>query len=215
MNPTKKIIGLLCLVFTLTFNSVNAQQEGFLGEVKMFAGNFAPRGWAYCQGQLLPISQYQALFSILGCQYGGDCRTTFALPDFRGRVARGTGTGPGLQPATLAQRGGTEFKTLSILEMPIHNHNAAISNISASLNVNEEDATTEEPSGRYLGNSSSMLYNSDAPDGTAQLGPGTITVNGGTVAVGQTGGSQSFDNRQPFNTINYIICIQGVFPSRN
>ena len=91
-------------MFALSFSSVNAQQTGFLGEVKMFAGHFAPRGWAYCQGQLLPIAQYNALFAILGTQYGGDGRTTFALPDYRGRVARGTGNGPGLDPAPSPKR---------------------------------------------------------------------------------------------------------------
>lgn len=224
MNSIKKLIGLLFVCFFLSNTSVNAQQEGFLGEVKMFAGNFVPRGWALCQGQLMAISSNTALFSIIGTIYGGDGRTTFALPDLRGRVARGTGSGPGLQPAIIGQRGGTEFKVLSLLEMPQHSHsavfngNGGVASIAIPTYADEADET--EPStqsslaiGNYQGNETSM-YTTQAPDGTLKPFNAAVTASG-TVTVGTAGGSQSFDNRQPYTTINYIICIQGLFPSRN
>lgn len=206
------VTALLCL----TFNDAKAQQEGFLGEVKMFAGNFAPRGWAFCDGQLLPISQNSALFSILGTMYGGDGRTTFALPDLRGRVAMGVGNGPGLQDYRQGSRGGSEFKTLNITEMPSHNHLATVSGITATINVNEEDGTAKDPNGKYIGISEvTGIYNSDVPDGTTKMGAETISVTGGNVSVANNGGNQAFDNRQPYLAIRYIICLQGVFPSRN
>ncbi|MCH2032237.1 MAG: tail fiber protein [Tenacibaculum sp.] len=231
MNSIKKIIGLLfiCLCLSNTAN-VNAQQTGFLGEVKMFAGNFVPRGWALCQGQLMSISQNQALFSIIGTIYGGDGRTTFALPDLRGRVARGTGNGPGLQSAIIGQRGGTEFKVLSILEMPIHNHGAVFTpsasgpaNITISIPAVDDTGNTAEP-----GNTASFakietssgeelnVYSTANPDTTLRPFNATAQITAsGTVTVGNAGGSQAFDNRQPFTTINYIICTEGVYPSRN
>lgn len=229
MNSTKKIIGLLFAVFCLSSASVNAQQTGFLGEVKMFAGNFTPRGWALCQGQLMSISQNQALFAVIGTLYGGDGRTTFALPDYRGRVARGTGSGPGLQTAIIGQKGGTEFKVLSLLEMPIHNHTAVFTsagatptNITISIPAVADEGNEAEPSpnsnlavGTADGNETTM-YSTANPDTNLKPFTASALVSAsGTVSVGQTGGSQSFDNRQPFTTINYIICTEGVFPARN
>ena len=231
MNSTKKIIGLLSLVFALSFSSVNAQQTGFLGEVKMFAGNFTPRGWALCQGQLLPIAQNQALFSILGTLYGGDGRTTFALPDYRGRIARGTGNGPGLDPAPISQKGGIEYKTLNVLEMPAHNHTAVFNSnqvapaqITIAIPAVEDSGNTSEvgpgvsfaiPEVETSGQGVNM-YSTATPDTTLKPFTTTASVNvGGTVTVGTAGGSRAFDIRQPFTTINYIICIEGVFPSRN
>ncbi len=229
MNSTKKIIGLLFLSFILSNNSLQAQQEGFLGEVKMFAGNFVPRGWALCQGQLMSIAQNQALFAVIGTIYGGDGRTTFALPDYRGRIPRGTGNGPGLQSAVIGQKGGVEFKTLSLLEMPIHNHNAVFTsagatptNINISIPAVADEGNEAEPSpnanlavGVADGNETNM-YSTANPDTSLKPFTASALINAsGTVTVGQTGGSQSFDNRQPFTTINYIICVSGVFPSRN
>ena len=113
-TPMTKLINTAALaaLLLLSISSAKATQDGMIGEVRMFAGNFAPRTWAFCEGQLLPISSYQALFSILGTTYGGDGRTTFALPDLRGRVPVGTGNGPGLSPQRLGQRSGTETSPL-------------------------------------------------------------------------------------------------------
>ena len=164
-----------------------------LGEITMFAGNFAPRNWALCDGQLLPISSNSALFSILGTTYGGDGRTTFALPDLRSRASVHAGNGPGLSPRSLGQKNGTETNTMTIAEMPNHNH---------TLNTKEE-GTTADANGNFVA-------------GSGQLSFGTSTDNDlNAAAIGDTGGNQPQNNMQPFLVVNYIIALQGVFPSRN
>jgi len=163
----------------------------FIGQMIMFGGNFAPRGWAFCHGQLLPIAQNTALFSILGTTYGGDGRTTFALPDLRGRVAIAPGRGPGLPTYNLGQRGGSETNTHTILNLPSHNHGVAVG-------INTGAAGEDEGT---LG--ATPIY---AETGNAQY-PG--------VTVSNTGGQQPVNNMAPFETLNYIIALQGTFPSRS
>jgi microcystin-dependent protein len=177
--------------------------EGFLGEVRMFGGNFAPRSWAFCEGQLLPISQNSALFSILGTTYGGDGRTTFALPDLRGRVPIGAGHGPGLSDRRLGAKGGTETVTLNISNLPSHNH-------SASLSF-EPTPTTNNPNNAYFAGVSSSdgtasSFNNDTSATTA-MAPDTFhaTNNGGNIPT---------DIRQPYIAIYYIIAMYGIYPSR-
>lgn len=193
--------------------------EGVIGEIRGFGGNFAPRAWAYCDGQLMSIAQNTALFSILGTTYGGDGRTTFALPDLRGRAPIHAGTGPGLSTRKLGQRSGTEGVTLTQNQMPAHTHisaftqTAGVAHIAASTNI----ATSEEPgTNKYLAvpdaGGNGFIYNTDTPDTT--LGPSAVTV-AGTVTVGNTGASQEHNNMQPFLVIHWIICLQGVFPSRS
>jgi microcystin-dependent protein len=178
--------------------------EPFLGQISMFAGNFAPRGWAFCDGQLLSINQNQALFSILGTTYGGDGRTTFGLPDLRGRVPMHAGNGPGLTPRPLGQKSGTETNTLGVWQMPAHNH---VIEGSVSVEVNFDDATTNEGSGATLG-AGSDIYNYAAPEAGE-------AINGvkSTLAVANTGGNQPINNLQPYQTVNYIIALTGLFPS--
>jgi microcystin-dependent protein len=173
--------------------------EPTLAEIIMFAGNFAPRGWAFCDGQLLAISQNQALFSLLGTIYGGDGRTTFALPDLRGRVAVHPGNGPGLSPKRLGEKGGQERVTLSTLEMPAHNHNPTTS-VAVSTGVGDEGA----PTGVLAAHSGAFTEDGNG----AQLGGVSTTVN-------NTGGGQSHNIMQPFLGVNYIIALQGVYPSRS
>lgn len=190
---------VLLFIFITTASLSNGQsQEGFLGEVKMFAGNFAPRGWAKCDGQLLAISSNPALFSILGTMYGGDGRTTFALPDFRGRTAVGTGTGPGLSPVTQGSRFGTQSNTLNILQLPVHNHTFSISAVS-------ELGNTNDPTGNYHANSG-LFDNEYRNSGTV------VPMHSGTSS--NAGASQPVENRQPSLGMIYIICTQGIFPSR-
>ena len=180
--------------------------EPMIGEVRIFAGTFAPRSWAFCNGQLLAINQNQALFSILGTTYGGDGRTTFALPDLRGRVAIGEGSGPGLSNRPLGQRSGHETHRLTTPEMPSHNHNASL---SVTVGSNTETADSNEASGRVLG-AGSNVYNSEAAEDGENLG--------GVTATGQVlnnGGSQAHNNMQPYLTVHYIIALQGLFPARN
>ncbi|WP_299769699.1 tail fiber protein [uncultured Dokdonia sp.] len=179
--------------------------DPFLGEIKLFAGNFAPRAWAYCDGQLLPISQYSALFSILGTTYGGDGRTTFALPDLRGRAAIHPGNGPGLSSYQLGQKGGRETISLNLANLPSHNHTATSTTTVHVGDNNNED----EPEGNFLG--TGQFYSSAAAAG-AKLNDAAVTT---TTTVGMQGGQQAYNNLQPFLGVHYIIALQGVFPSRN
>ena len=196
-----------------------------MASIMLFAGNFAPRGWAFCDGQLLPISQYSALFSLLGTTYGGDGRTTFALPDLRGRAPIHPGNGPGLSDRRLGQKLGTEYNILNVTQIPSHSHAAAVSNLNVDveLKVSSADATAQiptagaslsagnMPSGRST--SPTQMYNEATPD--VSLNGVTSAVAGGTVTIGNTGGNQSVNNMQPSLAVNYIIALQGIFPSRS
>ena len=183
--------------------------DPFLAEIIMFGGNFAPRGWALCNGQLLSIAQNQALFSLLGTTYGGDGRTTFGLPDLRGRVPMHPGNGPGLTDRRLGQKGGTETNTLNVLQLPAHNHTA-----TGKVRTGGDDSLADTSAGNLLaseargGGDALNIYNNGAAIGS-------MADNGVEVTIGNTGGSQPVNNIQPFNTVNFIICTQGVFPSRS
>ncbi|WP_452224923.1 phage tail protein [Lacinutrix chionoecetis] len=180
--------------------------DQYIAQIMMFGGNFAPRGWALCNGQLLAIAQYQALFSLLGTNYGGDGRTTFGLPDLRGRVPVHPGQAPGTTDnIRIGQTGGNDRHNLTISEMPNHNH----SGNGLGIGCNESDGTSEEPSGKNLGLAASGTpYNSDANDST--LAAGSVTGN-----TGAQGGSQAFNIRNPYTGVNYIIALEGIFPPRS
>lgn len=193
----------------------------FIGQVTLFAGNFPPRAFAFCQGQLLPISQNTALFSILGTIYGGDGRTTFALPDLRGRCAIHPGRGPGLSTYVLGERQGIEDVTLNLLQLPSHNHTVSFNGAMASLKVDSGDGDSNEPGGKYLARAVTPsagpvpasivnMYSSTTDNSTLALGDVT-----GTIGVNNSGGSRSHENRRPFIAINYIIALQGTYPSRS
>lgn len=169
--------------------------EPFIGQIIQFGGNFAPRGWAFCDGQLLPIAAYSALFSILGTTYGGDGITTFGLPDLRGRAAIHAGHGPGLSPYGLGETGGREDVTLTVRELPSHTH-------ATRTAYSTGPGTTASPSGAVNAEAEEDIYGaSDATD----TGPST----------GATGGSIPFDIRQPWLGVNFIIALQGIYPSRS
>lgn len=170
--------------------------EPTLAEIRMFAGNFAPRNWALCQGQLLPIAQNQALFSLLGTMYGGDGRTTFALPDLRGRTALGTGQGPGLPNYPQGQKAGQTTVTLSTNTMPAHTHTFA-------PRASTSDADSNKPEGNFPAQTGTPSYHS------------TADANEGAGVTTNTGGNLDHDNMSPYTAIYYIICTQGLFPSRN
>ncbi|WP_372792596.1 phage tail protein [Lutibacter sp.] len=169
--------------------------DPFLAEIIMFGGNFAPRGWAFCDGQLLPISSNQALFSILGTTYGGDGRTTFALPDLRGRVPIHPGTGNGLSTYRLGQKGGTQTNTLTTNNLPSHSH---------TINIKEE-GNSDNPNGTFIAGDGSNSF------GTTSDASNTLAAS----AVNPSGGSQAVNNIQPFECVNFIIALTGIFPSRN
>jgi microcystin-dependent protein len=178
--------------------------EGTIGEIRGFAGNFAPRNWAYCQGQLIAISSNTALFSILGTTYGGDGRTTFALPDLRGRVPISSGTGPGLSSHNLGSRNGVENVTLIATQMPAHTHTA-----TGTLRATATPGNERIPTGMSLAGSGTDTQYSSTPPNV------DMVANNVGVTVGTSGSSQSHTNMQPYLTINWIICQFGIFPSRN
>jgi microcystin-dependent protein len=177
--------------------------EPFLGQIMLVGFNFAPQGWAFCNGQLLSISQNTALFSLLGTTYGGNGTTTFALPDLRGRAAVGFGQGPGLSNYDLGQSTGTETVTLTAGQMPSHNHLVA---------ANAATATVPSPGGADLAQS----YDATARHAvnTYSTPPMTAPVTLDPATVQQSGGSQPHSNIQPALALNYIIALQGIFPSR-
>ncbi len=175
--------------------------DPFIGEIRMFGGNFAPRGWAFCNGQLLSIAQNTALFSLLGTTYGGDGVTTFALPDLRGRTPIHFGQGPGLTPRTLGERSGSETVTLTANEMPAHNHAMV-----ASTGI----INTPSPENAFLGQ---IGEGRDAPPAFVGATSALTTMN--PQSINPSGGSQPHNNMQPYLAVNYIISLEGIYPSRN
>ncbi len=182
--------------------------EPFIGQIIMFGGTFAPRGWALAEGQLLPISSYSALFSILGTTFGGDGRTTFGLPDLRGRVPMGAGRGAGLSFYRLGQKGGVETVTLTTLQMPSHNH---IASTTATLKATSDAGHSDAPTANILANDGGdRIYKNIAPN--VNMSPAAISAN---TIVSNNGGSQPHTNIQPYQVVNFIIALQGTYPSRN
>jgi microcystin-dependent protein len=171
--------------------------EPFIAEIRIFAGNFAPRNWAFCDGQLYPIAQNTALFSLVGTIYGGDGRTTFGVPDLQGRAPMHPGRGPGLTPRQLGERGGVDTMTLTTAQMSAHRHNALG---TTALN------TDDNPEGNSWGRSEEGYNYRQTADGNSNLG---------SSAFGTVGASQAHNNVQPFLTLNFIIALIGVFPSRS
>jgi microcystin-dependent protein len=166
--------------------------QPYVGEIRMFAGNFAPAGWMFCEGQLLPISEYETLFNLIGTTYGGDGQSTFALPDLRGRLPQHQGNG-----FTLAETGGVETVTLTTSQIPAHSHPY----LATTTGVQ-----TASPAGQVVGSLSVEGNDLYAPaTGTNPMAPG---------AIGSTGGSQAHDNFQPYLCIDFIISLFGVFPSQ-
>ncbi len=176
--------------------------EPFVGEIRMFAGNFAPRGWAFCDGQLLAVSQNDALFSLLGTIYGGDGRTTFGLPDLRGRTPIHAGSGPGLSPRRLGAKDGTEKETLTVNQLPSHRHDWQATSANAS---NRAPVGSPNPFA-YAKPVISDIYRDGTPGNLAGMA---------TSAVDNTGGSRSHSNYMPFLCIHFIIALFGIYPSRN
>lgn len=176
----------------------------FIGQIIPFAGTFAPRGWAFCNGQLLPINQNTALFALIGTQFGGNGSTTFGLPNLQGRVVVGAGQLAGGASYPSGSSGGSENVTLTVAQMPTHNHN---------VNADATVGTQGSPAGANIAESvgdnrdgSLNAYTTGTPGSPVQLNTTTI--------AGQ-GGNQAHSNLQPYQAINYIIALQGIFPSRN
>lgn len=176
-----------------------------MSEIRMFAGNFAPKSWAFCQGQILAINTNQALFALLGTMYGGNGVSTFALPNFAGRTAMGTGSGAGIDSWTLGEVEGTPTVTLLNSNLPMHNHASGTETVS--IKTFSEGGNTGAPSDATLA-SLQGLYSSQPAD--TALRPTTAAFS-----LSVTGGNQPISIQQPFLGMNYIICLYGIFPSRS
>ncbi len=231
------------MLFVTVEGKAHAQAEPFIGQLAYVGFNFAPRGWAQCDGQVIAISQNTALFSLLGTEFGGDGRTTFALPDMRGRVPIHQGTGPGLSTFRIGMKGGVELASLTVLQLPAHTHTAtAVSGststvadgatASSTLKANSGIADKLSPDGNVLAQSAQgngaravdvNTYNSTTPDVDMHAGSIVTTLSGVAittttttdVTVSTTGGSQSFPIMQPYTVLNCVIALQGIFPSRS
>jgi microcystin-dependent protein len=174
--------------------------EGTIGEIRMFAGNFEPRSWAFCQGQLMSIAENTALFSILGTTYGGDGQVTFALPNLAGRTAVGAGQGAGLTNYVLGEMLGHETQTITQSNMPAHAHTMMATADGATTNVATGASLASNPRGGSMPN----IYEAGAAN---QVPLGSQT--------GPAGGNQPFSIIQPVLGINFVICMEGIYPSRN
>ncbi|SMD45537.1 Microcystin-dependent protein [Aquiflexum balticum DSM 16537] len=179
--------------------------EPFVGQIIETPYNFAPLGWAFCDGSLLAISENDALFALIGTTYGGDGQTTFALPDLRGRMAIHVGQGPGLPFYSLGERAGAATTTLSVNNIPPHNH---------PIQASSADGTQSNPSGAFPANANVVPERGADPVGVDAY----ATSANGTMApgvVGNSGGGQAFNNMPPYLAVNYIIALFGIFPSRS
>lgn len=193
----KNYLILLFTIFSLfSSKNVSAQSEPYVGQIMIFAGNFAPRGWAICDGSLLSVNQYNALYAILGTMYGGDGRSTFGLPDLRGRVPVGVGTGQGLTTVVNGQMAGTETVTLTTANLPAHSHTLNGSTAAGNSNV---------PTSNFHADTSVLDKDYTSTANLVQMNP---------LSIGTTGSSSPVQIRQPYTGLIYCIAIEGVYPTR-
>ncbi len=197
--------------------------DDYIGHIIMFGGNFAIRQYSTCAGQLVAINSNTALFSLIGTTFGGDGRTTFGLPDFRGRSPIGVGHGPGLQNYNWGQRGGLEYVTLNQLEMPAHTHSVIASGsqstnleLSADEGIRDVPVAGDVPAvGVYQGNLGSANTKSFGPATNVVPGQALPGFNPSSVQIGLSGGNQSHENRSPYLAVYFLICMYGIYPSRS
>lgn len=172
--------------------------DQYIGEIRMVGFDFAPTGWALCNGQVLPISNYSPLFALIGTTYGGNGTTNFALPNMQSRIPMHYGTGPGLSTYAMGEEGGAENVTLLITQMPAHNHILNVSNAGGDQLTPGNHILAAESSG------AAPIYSDTQPNSTMNVS-----------SIGLAGNSQSHENRQPFLVVNFIIALEGIFPSRS
>lgn len=231
-SQKKQLITLItaAIFFSALSKQAAAGPDPFVGEINYVGFNFAPQGWAKCDGQLLPVNQYSALYSLIGTAFGGDGRNNFALPDMRGRVPVHQGIGPGLSNYVIGQKGGAETATLIIGNLPAHSHTATATStstvsggsVSSTLKAVNSDATEKNAQGNSLANAAGLgkAYSTTAPNVSMNAGSIDSTLSGLTIAtttevtIGPTGGNQPFSIKQPYQVVNCIIALEGTYPSR-
>ena len=174
--------------------------EAFIGTIILFAGNYAPNGWAFCDGQLLNVNQQEALFAVIGSTYGGDGKTTFALPDLRGRLPMGMGQGPGLTSRPMGEQAGVESVALLLSQVPAHSH---------PLNASSQSADLNDPTGAVLAQTVDALLAAGPPLYTKNSPNATMAAT----SIAPAGGSQPHENMPPYLSLNYVICLDGIYPS--
>lgn len=222
----QSLAAVTLMVGAAGLNTANAcSPDGYLGSLSVFAGNFPIRGCAFAEGQLLSISSNTALFSLLGTIYGGDGRTTFALPDTRGRSVVGVGTGPGLSTIVVGEKGGSETVTLTVANLPAHTHDATadfdVTGLEALLNAYQPargNGKNTSGTDQYINTATGTTFSNDVPNVT--LSPMSIDIvasgdPGGEVTVESTGGGAAVNIRDPYIGMHWLIQLTGVFPSRN
>jgi microcystin-dependent protein len=217
LNSVRTIACSIALLAGMGVSQPVFASDPFIGQIQMVGFNFAPRGWAFCDGQLLAISQNQALFALIGTTYGGDGRTSFGLPDLRGRVAVHPGRGPGLSNYNWGQISGVESVTLTPSQMPAHTHVATttVSSISATLHGTNGAGDSATPEANSIASKSrTNIYSSSAPDVNLHSDSISVTATVGTT-MANSGGGSFHENRMPSLAIYHVIALQGIFPSRS
>ncbi len=186
--------------------------EPFIGQIVLFGGNYAPRGWALCDGQSLDINSHSALFAVLNFTYGGDQKTgKFNLPDLRSRIPIHAGAGPNLQPKTLGEQGGTSSTSLNVAHLPSHNHGFSFSKFSIQVGTISTIAMQDDPTDNMLGGTSEPLYAKTTPTTALHAESLKVSIDG---QIFYAGNGTAMPNEQPYLATNYIIATQGIFPSR-
>lgn len=188
--------------------------EPFIGEIILVGFNFAPQGWAFCNGQLLAISENEPLFQLIGTTYGGDGVSTFAVPDLRGRVPVGTGQGPVTTSYTIGDQTGSETVTVTPAQLPQHTHTIDTSALTVTAKCRNAPGNQQTPVGNVPAIEAAgvtMTYSNASPDANMN---GAAVAMGGAITAANTGGSQPHDNRQPYLVMNYCICTSGIFPAQ-
>lgn len=185
--------------------------DNYVGEIRQFGGNFAPNGWAFCNGQILPIAENETLFALIGTTYGGDGQTTFALPNLQSRIPISMGTGGG-GTYVIGQTAGTEQVTLIGTQLPTHTHLIPPTTVNGTVGVGTS-ASTNSPEGFATADDSGSNMYAAGPPNTA-MGPDSVASTSPTLSVMPTGGNQPHDNMQPYLAVSYIISLYGIFPSQ-
>ena len=217
MKKSQVTLGLLATAAASCYTAPASAQASdmYLGQMMLVPYNFCPRSWVAANGQILSIAQNTALFSLLGTTYGGNGQTTFALPDLRGRFPNSVGQGPGLSAYSLGQVGGVESTTLTILQMPIHNHTATATTVVKIKALGGVDADKPGAALNAFAKAATNVYSSQDPGPSNNFMDANTTVSTTNVTIGTSGGSQPFSIMPPYLTMQWCIATQGIFPSRN